>query len=138
MAIQTDGKIIVIGTLDSDFTLLRYTSAGVLDTIFGTSGIVITDIGTGTADQANSVVVQPDGKIVVAGSSASDFAVLRYTSAGVLDTTFGTSGKKVVDIGTGTADQADCVAIQPDGKIVVAGNRRFAGDDDFAMIRLWP
>ena len=136
VVIQDGGEIVVAGSSDNDFALARYTTAGVLDT-FGIDGKVTTDIGAST-DTAYSVVIQADGKIVAAGTSFNsgsnfDFALTRYTSAGVLDTSFGAGGKVITAIGTGSNEEAHAVAIQ-DQKIVAAG---FAGDD-FALVRYLP
>jgi uncharacterized delta-60 repeat protein len=114
---------------------------GSLDTGFGSTGMVTTDIG-GRVDKANAVAIQSDGKIVVAGVSANlalangggDFEVVRYTSGGVLDSTFGTGGEVATDFG-GNNDIAQAVAIQPDGKIVVAGITTNSGVSDFAVAR---
>ena len=94
---------------------------GDLDPTFGTGGKVTTPIGS-TNDQGNSVVVQSDGKIVVAGYSGvggnNDIALVRYTASGALDTSFGTGGKVTTPIGSGN-DRANSVAVQNDGKILV-------------------
>jgi uncharacterized delta-60 repeat protein len=142
VVLQSDGKIVVAGVADGDFAVVRYTTAGVLDTTFGGGdGKVTTDI-TG-ADSANSVVLQSDGKIVVAGyADDNDFAVVRYTTDGELDTTFGGGGTfgdpgiVTTDIGTST-DRAYSVVLQSDGKIVVAGyaNSRIGSNDDIAVAR---
>lgn len=88
VAIQVDGKIVVAGHIrdtfnNSDFAVVRYNIDGSLDTSFG-GGKVFTPIGTGD-DKASAVAIQPDGKILVAGFSGSDFALVRYNSNGVLD-----------------------------------------------------
>jgi uncharacterized delta-60 repeat protein len=130
VVLQSDGKIVVAGTNgNDDFAVARYTTAGSLDTTFGTGGIVTTDIDD--EDEANSVVLQSDGKIVVAGEADGDFAVVRYTTAGVLDTTFGGGDGKVTTNIAGAAS-ANSVVLQSDGKIVVAG---YADDNDFAVVR---
>ena len=135
VAIQTSGKIVVAGSSDNNFALVRYTAEGVFDTIFGTGGKVITDIGTGSVDVANSVAIQANGMIVVAGSSNNDFALARYDANGNLDNTFGTSGKVTTDVGSST-DNAYSVAIQTDGKIVAAGKTFNSGlNFDFALTR---
>ncbi len=75
-------------------------------------------------DQAQAVALQPDGKIVVAGTSPGGFSVVRFLSSGELDTTFGTSGVNYIPftiIPGGTGDAAKSVAIQSDGKIVIGG-----------------
>src|SRR5438309_1488545 len=96
---------------------------GDLDTTFNGTGKVITDFA-GANDQAGSVALQSDGKIVVAGSSDPggnlDFALARYNADGSLDTTFGGTGKVTTDFGS-REDEGDSVAIQSDGKIVASG-----------------
>jgi uncharacterized delta-60 repeat protein len=139
VAIQSDGKIVVAGTAfngtNYDFALARYTSAGVLDNTFGTGGKVISPIGP-NGDDGFSVAIQSDDKIVVAGATfngGSDFALIRYTSTGALDNTFGTGGKVISPIGLGD-DVGRSMAIQSDGKIVVAGYAS-TGTRDFALAR---
>ncbi len=138
IAIQSDGKIVVAGYSGSGFALVRYTTTGATDDTFGTGGIVTTDFGGGTSDQAFSVAIQNDGRIVAAGGTSSggsqDFALARYTSNGALDTTFGTAGKVTTDFGGGY-DQAYSIAIQPDGKIVAVGWTDKDGPLDFALVR---
>jgi uncharacterized delta-60 repeat protein len=101
--------------------------AGTLDLSFGNQGKVITDID-GYDDYANSVAVQKDGKIVVAGYSFNDqnfsfggFLVCRYQTNGNLDSSFGINGK-VVTAFSGSDDLAHSIVIQPDDKIVVCGS----------------
>jgi len=117
--------------------LARYNADGTLDTGFNTTGIVITDIA-GSDDRAHGVVVQQDGKIVVAGYSwtgaNTDFALLRYNTDGSLDATFGQGGKVTTDVGA-SSDQANAVALQQDGKIVVAGYSWTGANTDFALVR---
>jgi uncharacterized delta-60 repeat protein len=145
-AIQADGKIIVVGqafvTNNYDFALVRYNSDGSLDTSFGTSGKVTTDI-SGNTDNATAVAIQSDGKIIVAGGASNgtnnDFALLRYNADGSLDTSFGTSGKVVLDFAK-SDDLAKALMIQGDGKIVVAGSTNnisvaVTTNQDFALAR---
>ena len=138
VAIQSNGKIIVVGPgrsgLNQNFAVVRYNTDGSLDTSFDSDGKVTTDIGISTSDTANAVVIQSDGNIVVAGQSDSDFAVVRYTTTGALDTTFDTDGKATTDIGTSTSDMGKSVVIQSGGKIIVAG-ARFSGNWDFVVVR---
>ena len=123
MALQADGKIVVAGSSAGDFLLLRYNSDGSLDTMFDGDGMLTTSIGA-FDDQARSLVVQPDGKILVAGRSWNglnyDFALARYNANGSPDTTFDGDGKLTTAVGT-SDDAANSVALQADGKIVVAG-----------------
>jgi uncharacterized delta-60 repeat protein len=132
MVMQGD-KVIVAGTYNNaDFALARYNSNGTVDTSFGPNGtgFVTLDIrnanGTSSPDAASAVALTPDGKIVVAGTrNNNDFAVARFTSNGLVDTTFGAGGKVTTDFtapGTST-EVANAVAVQADGKVVVAGSR---------------
>ena len=146
MALQPDGKIVVAGhshaKSDNNFTVVRYNPNGSLDVSFGSNGTGITDFesesGSGYA-YAFAAAVQPDGKIVVAGTGPSgtggsdnDVVVVRYNPNGSLDASFGTGGTVTTAIGAGN-DQCQAMALQPDGKIVVAGykhhrdRRRFRG-----------
>ena len=147
MALQTDGKIVMVGGLAGDFVLARYNPGGDLDTSFGTAGLVTSDVGLGSADEARGVAIQPDGKIVVAGNAVVgrtatnqfnfDFALARFNVDGSLDTSFGVGGKITTDFNA-LADEAFAVAIQGDGKIVVVGFATRAvttGSGDFALAR---
>jgi uncharacterized delta-60 repeat protein len=141
IAIQSDGRIVAAGYAhngsDFDFAVVRYTGSGTLDTTFGASGVVTTSIGPGD-EWARDVAIQSDGKIVAAGhaynGSDYDFAVVRYTSSGDLDTSFGSGGVVTTPIGSGD-DWGRGVAIQPDGKIVAAGYAHSGSDHDFAVVR---
>ncbi|MDQ3928801.1 MAG: delta-60 repeat domain-containing protein, partial [Chloroflexota bacterium] len=131
LALQEDGKIVAVGSaIDNDlggsvFALARYKEDGTLDKTFGKAGKVLTNVvkvEDGPEESARAVAIQPDGKIVVVGATGeyvSDIAVLRYDSKGKLDARFGHAGKVTTDIME--KDVAQSVAIQPDGKIVVAG-----------------
>ena len=119
-------------------TFTTHAAPGNLDTTFGSgTGKIITAIGSGE-DTARALAVQPDGKIVVAGScsnrSDNDFCLARYDANGVLDATFGSTGKVITAIGA-SDDYADALAIQPDGKIVVAGYCSISGNNDFCLAR---
>ena len=139
---QNDGKIVVIGTSDAtgsnDFALARFNPDGSLDTSFGTGGKVTTDFsGSGSDDESRGAVLQADGKIVVAGFigslSTQDFALARYNSDGTLDSSFGSAGKVITDLGG--VDAGEAVTIEPDGKIIVVGGSSVAGDRNFAVVR---
>lgn|SRR5436190_3988248 len=129
VALQPDGKIVVTGTDlmggKSDFALARYNADGTLDQSFGNGGRVVTKVGD--EDHAFGIVVQPDGKVVIAGSAAAgtdaesgrgDLTLVRYTVDGKLDGSFGTAGKLRADAGV-----PEALAIQPDRKLVTAGVR---------------
>jgi uncharacterized delta-60 repeat protein len=113
--------------------------SGDLDSCFGGDGIVRTDLGSRNFDEARAVAIQADGKIVVAGwsftaSGGRDFALARYLSNGTLDTTFSGDGTVLTDFGSGSEDQASALALQPKGKIVLAG----VSNEDFALARYLP
>jgi uncharacterized delta-60 repeat protein len=141
VVLQSDGKIVVAGYSHNgsslDFAVVRYNTNGSLDTTFSGDGIVTTAIGSGT-ENAWSVKLQSDGKIVVAGYSHNgsnfDFAVVRYNTDGSLDTTFDTDGKVTTAIGSGS-DEAYSVVLQSDGKIVVAGYSDNGSNYVFAVVR---
>jgi uncharacterized delta-60 repeat protein len=134
---------LVMPTLILAFTVAMTGTAlaadGDLDTTFGGDGIVTTNL-TERADSANAVAVQPDGKIVVAGEAAagttnSRYALARYNTDGTLDTTFGGDGLVTTNLSR-YAEGAWGVAIQPDGKIVVAGDYALgSGNSAFAVVR---
>ncbi len=128
-ALTSGGSIIAAGwgvvNGNSDFALIEVGPLGNLNGNFGTGGKVLTDFGT-DYDYGSAVALSSDGKIVVAGSTypskkhSYDFALARYQSNGALDKTFGTKGRVVTSFGAD--DSGNGVAIQSDGKIVVAGN----------------
>jgi len=94
IALQGDGKIVTAGRRGSDVIVARHNADGSLDSLFGSNGRVITNFGA--TEQALALVVQPDGKIVVAGRTNNDgnfdFALARYEASGPLDLTFGAAG----------------------------------------------
>ncbi|RZJ65974.1 MAG: T9SS type A sorting domain-containing protein [Flavobacterium sp.] len=119
--------------------MASFAQAGSLDATFGTGGQVITSINTG-ADKAFGVALQADGKIVVAGmttnaTTGKDFAVVRYNWNGSLDTTFGTGGIVTTDVQLGSEDEANSIAIQADGKIVLAGYSDDGSQKKGALVR---
>jgi uncharacterized delta-60 repeat protein len=144
VAIQTDGKLVVVGRSggkNGQFGVVRYESDGSLDASFGGGGIVVTDFSAGD-DIASAVALQADGRIVVAGTRLegfalnSRFAVARYLVDGTLDQSFSLDGKIATNFTRGR-DSASGVAIQADGKIVAAGRAGGAGGR-FALVRYKP
>jgi uncharacterized delta-60 repeat protein len=142
VAVQGDGKLIVATTVNNtaasspstDFGVLRLNPNGTLDTNFGTQGqtIVPFDLGGTNNDTASSVLLQPNGRIVVCGEAGgdqtaggSDMGIVRLLSTGALDSQFSGDGKATVAFDLGTAGHRDDIAVrcalQSDGKIVAAG-----------------
>ncbi len=112
---------------------LLFAAPGDLDTSFGNDGIVITDAGGGQ-NQAHSVAIQSDGKIVAAGGNNDDFILARYNTDGSLDTNFGIGGIVATDVGS-DYDYVSSIAIQSDGKIVSAGRMWNGNQYVFALTR---
>ncbi len=140
---QSDGKIISAGFssngVNKVFTIIRYTTSGVLDPSFGNEGVVTTNITPTHDSQANSCAIQSDGKIIAAGYGTVGaqlvFAVARYNSDGSLDTTFGNQGIMTTDLNPGHNSEARACALQSDGKIIVVGYMNDGVFDIFATVR---
>ncbi|HET7269614.1 MAG TPA: Ig-like domain-containing protein [Rubrobacter sp.] len=147
VAIQPDGKIVLAGSWcgfaaqcnTSTFALARFNPDGSLDKVFGSGGRTLVTFPNGRAG-ASDVAIQPDGKIVAAGwrndddgVDDADFAVVRLEPDGDLDPSFSGDGKVMTTFGG--SDYGEAVAIQADGKIVVAGSNESSGDEDFALAR---
>jgi uncharacterized delta-60 repeat protein len=142
---QPDGKLVVAGSSVNgftlgDFALARYNPNGSLDTSFNGTGKVTTAIGP-SWDSANALVRQPDGKLVAAGDTDNgsnfDLALARYNPNGSLDTSFNGTGKVTTAIGSND-EHAYALALQPDGKLVVAGRSYNGTNDDLALARYNP
>jgi uncharacterized delta-60 repeat protein len=146
LTLQVDGKIVLAGVAGSDFAVARYNADGNLDNSFSGDGKQTTNFGF--EDNAASVAVQADGKIILAGWSVngidpnsqlpvSDFAVARYNTNGTLDNSFSGDGKQTTSFGFD--EMAKSIAIQGDGKIIVAGIKQIfaqgGNTSQFALAR---
>lgn len=153
VVIQPDGKIVIVGSVktpvsgDPAFLAIRYNSNGSLDKSFGSGGIVITNIGD-NADRAETLVLQPDGKIIAAGEMGifrppgeernTDIAIVRYNTDGSLDASFGTNGKTISDFGPSPeyyAEDANDIILLSDGKFIIVGDSDGSGYYDFLIAR---
>lgn len=151
LAIQPDGKIIAAGVSfqgkdQRRFCLVRYKPDGGLDAAFDGDGIVTFNVGTTLRDTAYSVALQPDGRIIAAGSASNifdaknltvgqnDFGLARLNPDGSPDTEFGENGRVSTHFGLGVDIGYD-VALQTDGKIVVSGSTTNGSNNDFALAR---
>ena len=133
--VQPDRNIVVAGNASGSaaMTVTRLKPDGSLDATFGTGGTAMVAFGS-LANPLGGAARQPDGKLVIAGytQDGEDVAVARLNTNGSLDATFGTGGKATVEFGAATFGNA--VALAPNGRIVVAGQK--TGGDDFAVARL--
>jgi uncharacterized delta-60 repeat protein len=140
--VQPDGKIIAVGESDNRIALVRYLTNGVLDAAFGTGGILTTSLTENDYFYVTDAAWQPDGKIIVVGqvyvatNSSYDLVVARYLTNGVLDASFGAAGLAIHDLGLD--DSGEAVALQSDGRIVVAayGYNFSPSQNLFAALRL--
>ena len=147
LTLQVDGKMILIGRRsnlglnNTQMAIARFKSDGVIDSTFGTNGQVFS---LGGIDQGYRVIASPDGKLLVAASKDKgfsysppvygNFALLKYNSNGSLDSTFGKRGVVYTDF-AGLNDEAYCAALQPDGKLLMAGFSVQNGKNNIALIR---
>lgn len=157
VAIQSDGRIVAVARSTrapnkdhgrpESFSLVRYTTAGQLDDAFGAGGKVLTQLSKNHLSWPAILLLQADGKILVAGSSLTqhwwpipvrrwDFAVARYLPTGRLDPTFGSGGAAVHAVGDVSEDFASDMALQPDGKILVVGSAHVRYPADIGLLRL--
>lgn len=136
---QADGQLLAVARVPGGTGIARYSSNAVLDGTFGTNGTVVTLFGTTQTGIASDGAIQPDGKIVVAGSTGgnnSDVVLARYLSNGNLDPDFGTAGISTSALSAGI-DTTGKLTVQPDGRIVVtAFISQGAGSNNFEVVVL--
>lgn len=146
IAVKADGKIICggfgkQGILNSNnlFMIFQYDSQGKLDSSFGVTGIAKADFETKGNDNLNTLLIQPDGKIVAAGNtgvfgnSTRNFCAARYKIDGNLDTSFGINGKVITNF-PGLESEANTISILPNNKIILGGLANILGSDaNFAI-----
>jgi len=159
LALTTDGKILAVGAgaggapskspdrPDGETAVVRYTANGVPDDRFGAKGIKSLNLGIHNGSLDIGLLVQPEGKTIVAaagdskgppqmgiGDDSRDFVLVRLDKDGALDATFGTNGKTSTDFG-GSTDVVAAVGAQSDGKIVVAGTKQIKSKSQFLLAR---
>jgi uncharacterized delta-60 repeat protein len=157
LALQPDGKILAAGVTFDDtvsprphgaFLLARYTPGGELDPTFGVGGIASTNFDGESYDEPYAIALQPDGRIVLGGSSntgggigrlfgADNLALARYLPSGLLDSSFGEGGKVVVDAGS-MQESIRALALDPEGRIVAAGRVNGEKRGDLLLARFRP
>lgn len=146
LALDSRGRVVVATTRTQgptiEFALARLRTDGELDTTFNDTGRRVLDFGSSAESRAAGVVVQPDDKIVVAGTrtntSGSVFAIARLEFDGEFDTTFAGNGKRVIDFGVDNGNDVTAagVALQDDGKVLVAGTLEGSSGMQFALARV--
>ncbi len=143
VVIQDNGFIVAAGfswsATDADFVVLRTDATGQLDAAFGTDGVVILPIGPGD-DTATALTLRPDGGILVGGATTvsdtdTDLALAAFLPDGGLDAGFGSDGIQTVDIAGASRDELHTLALQPDGRILVAGNTSLDGETAVVVAR---
>jgi uncharacterized delta-60 repeat protein len=146
VVIQSNGRIVVTGFLDAgtrySSIIARYHANGTLDTSFSGDGILVYNYDATSSDSGVSVVLQPDGKILVSSNSlitvgnspVFSFFISRFNTGGTFDTTFNNTGKTIGEFGNFTTGLAK-IGLQPDGKIVAAGPGGNGSTIDFAAVR---
>ena len=142
MLVQPDGRILAVGGRD-DFELARYLPSGAIDPDFGTGGHVTLDMTSGGSERATALALLPDGKIVVGGFASSgtdsDWILARFMSNGILDPSFGTGGKLLLNLGDGTGNELHDLLLLNNSQVLAVGsvNQGTAnGGVNFAAIRL--
>jgi uncharacterized delta-60 repeat protein len=142
---QPDDKVVISGfsetKTDTVFVTIRYDDKGKLDTEFGKGGMVITKIGEGR-DRAYSSILQPDGKIIVGGTSYrindSDFVMVRYEADGKRDMTFGNKGIVKQNFKSRYQNQIFSLSMTIEGKILAAGSSFNGKTTDFIIAKFLP
>ncbi len=130
MAVESNGQIVQVGqaidpvTHGTDIAVVRYNANGTLDTTFGSGGVALTPVTSGAgAPTASDVLIDPQGRILVVGGDGSNFELIRYTSTGQLDSTFGNGGFVSTPIpGSDSSGVASKVALDSAGDILVGGS----------------
>lgn len=136
IGLQQDGKVVLCGSnhyFNGDYAVMRFTAGGDLDSTFGQGGLVVSDLFF-LQSGAQDLQIQPDGKLVVVGSSVGGMTVVRYEVDGRIDSTFGTNGIAWTTFGSQN-NVGKTVLLQPDGRIVVGGYTEQAQDFDFMVAR---
>ena len=148
-ALQADGRIVVVGRVADgpaatpDVGMTRFNADGSVDTGFGTNGVVVRDLNSsGSWDEASGVAIQSDGKIVISalnriGAGPNRFTVARFNADGTLDNAFADGGLSTTALST-THDYSRGLAIQADGRILVAGSTNGTTQSEFGFVRLLP
>lgn len=142
VAVQYDGNIVLGGQCgtgtNTDFCVVRYLSNGTLDPSWNGTGKVVSPIGI-SSDYGNSLALQPDGKVLLAGlcqvGARTNFCAARYLINGALDTSWNSIGTVITAMGLSGADLGYAVALQPNGKVLLAGGCSNGTTSKFCVAR---
>ena len=149
LLVQPDGKILLsgeryFGETNNDFAILRYNTNGTLDNGFDGNGLAAPNISGFSDEHSYDMALQPDGKIVMVGTTAptvtinqnlpTDLAIMRFNPDGSLDPTFNGTGILVVRFNQ-VSESANAVVIQPDGKILIGGFLNNFVKNDYLLMR---
>jgi uncharacterized delta-60 repeat protein len=146
VAIQTDGKAVVLAPSGNNFAVLRFNTDGSLDSSFGANGMTVIDFKSPqstieTQDIPNTILIEPNGAILLAGSTeptfashGTDFALVRLNRNGTIDTSFGKKGFVITDF-SHAGDAIYDLAVQDNGKILAVGKATVSGNVRFAVAR---
>jgi uncharacterized delta-60 repeat protein len=147
IVVQTDGKLVVSGYAGTpngtrDIAVARFNADGTLDQEFGEGGKATTEI-QGSQEDARSMVLQPDGKLVLGGSITDSVGIsrqmlIRLNADGTLDSTFGVGGRSVLELAGNDTAWIDDIAVAPDGKLVALGSAMVAGHMSISVVRMLP
>lgn len=138
ITIDPSGKIYVCGFDNNGSLIARFLSTGASDATYGNAGNIITPMGTQQTEMLNQLVIQPDGKVIAAGFADGHFAMMRTTTQGSLDATFGTNGVVTTTFTSGIGSEAYGIELQSNGKIVLGGHNITANMNsafEFALAR---
>jgi uncharacterized delta-60 repeat protein len=140
LALAPDGKLVVGGTAFNGarnvFGVARFTTGGLPDDTFDEDGKTLYEFSVGPSHWGSAVVVQPDRKIVLGGHVGADFALVRLTEEGLVDSSFGTLGQTITDLGGN--DSLNALLLTPGGWFVAAGMRVTGAGGDFALAQYDP
>lgn len=144
VALREDGKIVVLGAQSNgsafDILLLQLTAAGAPDSQFGTGGVVVYGDAGSLNDYGYNLVIQKDEKIVITGytqGTNDNVLAARFNPGGTLDTSFGSGGTVIWNGSANSTDYGQGIALQPDGKLIIAGFSHNGVNEDMLVMRLW-
>jgi uncharacterized delta-60 repeat protein len=140
LGVDTEGRIVAVGTLEGSFAALRLRPDGSIDTDFGSGGWALVNFGS-SRSYARGMTIQDDGRILMVGqvepvgTSRLDYGVARLTADGAIDVSFGNNGR-ITYAFTETSEHARAVAVHPNGRILVAGFAEGGAGVTFGLFRL--